>query len=82
MENLLDKEVPKEYQANIGAGKLVGTLIGVMVVLIILVQVVIPTVNLAITNAALTGITATLAAMIPWLLALVGVTLVLALAGM
>lgn len=77
MNDLLKKDVSKEYHANEGFVKYIVGFIGIMIVIIIAVSVVIPTVNQAILAANLTGTTTgTLLNLTPVLLAAVLILLI------
>lgn len=75
--DMLKRETKKHFDSNEGqmAGGLVGAVIGIMVVIIILIAAVIPTVNEALSNAALTGTTKTVTDLIPLFLGIAGLVI-------
>jgi len=68
MSNLLHKKIRKENKCNKGA--VVGQIIGLTIAIIVIVAVSIPVVDQVITDANLTGTTATVVGLIPMFLGL------------
>lgn len=76
--NLLEKQISKELQTNVGqvGGGLISTIIGITVAVIVIVAVAIPVTDDVITDANLTGTTATIVELIPLFFALAGLVTV------
>jgi uncharacterized membrane protein len=77
--DLMNKDIPKEYQANKAMVQYVAAFIGLMVVILIVVQAVLPTIQTAIDDGNFTGSTGTLLGLLPLLIAVVLVLMVVSL---
>lgn len=71
--NLLQKNIRKESKCNKGA--VVGQIIGLMIAIVVLVAVAIPVTTQVITDANLSGTTATVVNLIPLFLGLAALVL-------
>ena len=81
MQNLLEKEISKEFEGNAGNINFVAALVGLMVAILVGVTVVIPSVDTAIVESNITGTTKTVVQLIPIVVAVVLVLATLAMAG-
>jgi threonine/homoserine/homoserine lactone efflux protein len=75
---MLNKEVSKEHQFNSGQMAGVQAVLGIVILLIVIIVVALPVITTAISNAALTGTTKTIADVIPIFIILMGLVAVAA----